>query len=699
MMSTHGFLLSWILLTAAAAAAATIEGDFHVARNGNDQWSGKLAEPNAAKTDGPFASVARAQQATRALRKAQADRPKPMVVLVRGGVYALAEPLTFTPDDSGTTTSPTVYAAYAQERPVFSGGVVLSGWKREADGRWTLTLPDVKGGTWDFTQLFVNGQRRYRPRLPQTGYYYIADKMDPTPKSAGKGSDRFKYAAEEIRPDWANLRDVEVLAFQTWTMARMRVDSVDTPNRVVNFTGRTRSLQWYSAFQKGNRFLVENVKEALSQPGQWYLDRPSGVLTYIPMPGEDPTSTEIIAPKTDALLRLKGNIQERKWVERVVFRGLTFAHANWVTPPEGNNYPQAEVNIDAAITASGARDCAFEQCTVTHVGGYAIEFAAACKRNRVDGCDMTDLGAGGVKIGLTRIEPDEDLLTSHHVVRDNLIAHGGRLHPAAIGVWIGHSPYNLIEHNDISDFYYTGVSVGWSWGYAPCPSHHNTVAYNHIYNIGQGVLSDMGGIYTLGLAPGSVLHHNLIHDVHAFDYGGWGIYFDEGTTGMVAENNIVFRTKTGGFHQHYGKENIVRNNIFAFTIKDQLQRSRMEPHLSFTFERNIVYWKNTASLLGSNWSDDKYKMDYNLYWRTDGQPFDFAKMSLEKWREKGQDKNSIIADPLFVDPQNGNFALKSGSPAEKIGFEPIEVERIGPLTTRGAGKAALPPAFPLTLPQ
>ena len=700
-MSTHGFLLSWILLTAAAAAAATIEGDFYVARNGNDQWSGKLAEPNAAKTDGPFASVARAQQAARALRKAQADRPKPMVVLVRGGAYALAEPLTFTPDDSGTTTSPTVYAAYAQERPVLSGGVVLSGWKREADGRWTLTLPEVKGGTWDFTQLFVNGQRRYRPRLPQTGYYYIADRMDPTAKSAGKGSDRFKYAAEEIRPDWANLRDVEVLAFQTWTMARMRIESVDPPNRVVNFTGRTRSLESYSAFQKGNRFLVENVKEALSQAGQWYLDRPSGVLTYIPMPGEDPTSAEVIAPKTDALLRLKGNIEERKWVERVVFRGLTFGYANWVTPPEGNNYPQAEVNIDAAITASGARDCAFEQCSVTHVGGYAIEFAAACKRNRVEGCELTDLGAGGVKLGLTRIEPDEELLTSHQVVRDNLIAHGGRLHPAAIGVWVGHSPYNVMEHNDISDLYYTGISVGWSWGYAPCPSDHNTVAYNHIYNIGQGVLSDMGGIYTLGLAPGSVLHHNLIHDVHAFDYGGWGIYFDEGTTGMVAENNIVFRTKTGGFHQHYGKENIVRNNIFALTIKDQLQRSRMEPHLSFTFERNIVYWKPTGNLLGSNWTDDKYKMDYNLYWRTDGQPFDFAKMSLEKWRERGQDRNSIIADPMFVDPENGNFGLKPGSPGEKIGFKPIQLETPGrlPKVPPASGKPDLPPAFPLTPPE
>ncbi len=291
-----------------------------------------------------------------------------------------------------------------------------------------------------------------------------------------------------------------------------------------------------------------------------------------------------------------------------------------------------------------------------------------------------------------RNETNEDLISSHQVVRDNLIAHGGRLHPAAVGVWIGHSPYNRIVYNDIYDYYYTGISVGWSWGYAPCGSHHNTIAYNHIYLLGQGVLSDMGGIYTLGLCPGSVLDHNLIHDVDAYSYGGWGIYYDEGTTGMVAENNIVYRTKTGGFHQHYGKENVVRNCIFAFALKDQLQRTRPEEHLSFTFERSIVYWKG-GPLLGSNWSGNNYKMKGNLYWRTDGQPIDFFKMKLDAWQAKGQDTDSVIADPMFVDPEHGDFTLKAGSPAEKIGFVPIDTSKIGRLTKSPADKMP-PPAFP-----
>ena len=239
-----------------------------------------------------------------------------------------------------------------------------------------------------------------------------------------------------------------------------------------------------------------------------------------------------------------------------------------------------------------------------------------------------------MKIGLTRFEKDETKSTSHNIIRNCLITQAGRLHPAAIGVWVGHSPHNVIEHNEISDLYYTGISLGWSWGYDPAGAHHNTIAHNHVHTIGQGVLSDMGGIYTLGLSEGTSIRHNLFHDILSFDYGGWGIYFDEGTTHMTAENNVVYNTRTGGFHQHYGKENVVRNNIFANSATDQIQRTRPEPHLSFTFERNIVYWTTGGKLLGSNWGDDKFALDRNVYWRADGKPFDFAGMSFEDWRAR-----------------------------------------------------------------
>ncbi len=689
-MLTHLRAIALAMLIPAAAWAAQPAADFYVSPAGNDAWSGKLAAPNGEKTDGPFATLARAQQSARVLRPTEPARKTPITVLIRGGVYTLSQAVEFTPADSGTTDSPTVYAAYADEQPIFSGGVRLTGFRKDATGRWALEIPEVRDGKRYFIQLFVNGQRRYRPRLPKQGYYNILDEI--APPSGARGYDRFRFKTGDIRPDWQNREDVDILAMQTWTMARLRIKDVDTASNTVIFTGTTHATTDWSKLKKGNRFLVENVKEALSDPGEWYLDRKTGVLTYIPKPGEDPATAEIIAPCLNTLLRVTGDIAQRKFVSNLVLRGLSFQYSNWVTPPEGNNYAQAEVNLSGAILLNGAHNCTIQNCRLSHVGVYGIDLAASCRENRIEGCEMTDLGAGGVKVGLVRVEP-QDIATRGNLIRDNLIAHGGRLHPAAIGVWTGHSGYNTIEHNDIFDFYYTGVSVGWVWGYANSVAHHNTVAYNHIHHFGQGVLSDMGGIYTLGNAEGSVLHHNLIHDVDAFDYGGWGVYFDEGTTHILAENNIVYNTKTGGFHQHYGKENTVRNNIFAFTKRDQLQRTRAEPHLSFTFEHNIVYYRQ-GQLMGSNWTGDKFDLKNNIYWRIDGQKVVFpGKLDLAQWQAKGHDGGSLVVDPLFVDAQKFDFRLQSGSPAEKIGFAQIDISKAGRLTQRQEDLLD-PPAFP-----
>jgi hypothetical protein len=341
-------------------------------------------------------------------------------------------------------------------------------------------------------------------------------------------------------------------------------------------------------------------------------------------------------------------------------------------------------SASGAIVLTGAQNCVIEKCTLSHVGTYGIDLATACRDNRIEGCEFTDLGAGGVKIGTgwrrsgqgNQLE-DPDVATRGNIVRDCLIAHGGRLHPAAIGVWIGHSGYNTVEHNDIFDFYYTGISVGWVWGYAPSVAHHNTIAYNHIHHFGQGVLSDMGGIYTLGFAEGTVLHHNLIHDVDAFDYGGWGIYFDEGTTHILAENNIVYNTKTGGFHQHYGRENVIENNIFAFDQSNMIARTRNEEHITLFFQRNIVLIDH-GDFFGGNWEGHTFSVNQNLYWDVRKKPKGMGPGTIAQWRKRGHDTTSIFADPRFVAPERGDFRLKPGSPAELIGFQPIDLFTVGP---------------------
>ena len=688
-------LASFIVAACAAAPVlAQRDADFFVAADGSDDWSGRLEAPNADRTDGPFATIDHARQAVEDLRIAEPDREAPVTVLIRAGTHVLDEPLRFLPEDSGTEASPTIYAAYPGESPTISGGVPVSGLEEGLDGRWRAHLPEVESQEWAFTQLFVNGQRRYRPRLPKDGYYYIAGETPPTEASEGKGYDRFRFRQGELRADWANLEDVEVLPFHQWAMARMRVAEVDEERRVVTFTGPTCNMAYWASLPMGNRFLIENVREALTEPGEWYLDRLTGELTYIPLPGESIDDVTVVAPRLSHLLELAGDAEVGLSVEHIVFRRLTFAHTNWVTPERGYSFPQAEAGMGGAIRAVAARDCAFESCAVTHLGEYGIELGEGCRRNRIEDCEITDMGAGGIKIGTQGYAQDEERVASHNTVRNCLIAQGGRMHPAAIGILILHSPYNVISRNDIHDFYYTGISVGWQWGYAPSHAHHNTIEHNRVHTIGQGVLSDMGGIYTLGPHEGTVIRHNIFHDIESFSYGGWGIYFDQATTAILAENNLVYRTKTGGFHQHFGKENIVRNNIFAFAREGQLQRTRVEEHLSFTFERNIVYWTE-GPLLHGNWSGDQFGLDNNLYWHAAGGEVTFAGKDLDEWRATGQDVNSIVENPLFVAPEEDDFSLRPGSPAEKIGFVPFDTADVGrPAAATRRELAPAPRAFP-----
>ena len=667
------------------SADVHVAADVYVAANGSDAADGSLEQP--------VVSLRRALDRVREIRAAAADRQTPILVEVADGRHELADTLVLGPEDSGTAAAPTVIRAAASARPVISGGRLIQGWERSADGRWTARLPAVADGGWRFAQLFVNGQRRFRPVLPADGWYTIAATVPPSPAAEGKGHDRFGFAGADIRPDWTALGDVEVVAVHRWAMSRMpiaEIEPADGPvgesqaaGGTVRFTGRTMAPSDWSGFPAGNRFLVENVAEAVGSPGSWYLDRKSGVLTYCPLPGETPEAAEVIAPRLDRLVRLEGDPATGRAVEHVRFEGLTFAHGNWTLDPTGQSFPQADINVGGAISTTAVRHVAFLDCRVRHVGRYALEFAAGSSDCAVDGCDLADLGGGGVLIGTgggagswgnaATLPGAVERIT----IRDTTIRHGGRIHSAAVGVWIGHATHCTVEHCDIHDFTYTGVSVGWIWGYAESRTHHVRIASNRIHHLGHGVLSDMGGVYTLGVSPGTVVEDNLIHDIASHDYGGWGLYTDEGSTGIVMRGNLVYGTSSGGFHQHYGRDNRVENNVFAAARDWQLQRSRVEDHTSFRFVRNIVWWDSNTPLVHGDWSTGLELRD-NCYWNA-AEPVRFpGDRDLAGWQQEGNDAGSIVADPRFADPAAGDFSLAADSPVVALGWKPIDPTKAGP---------------------
>jgi parallel beta-helix repeat protein len=646
------------------------QADYFVAPNGNDAWTGTLAAPNTTRTDGPFASPARALQAARQLRKTSPPN-QPIVVLLRGGRYELPEPLTFTALDSGTKTSPLLVAAYPEETPVLSGGTRVQ--PQVEQGLWVIPVPGAKA---PLRHISVGGALRLPARWPKQGQFTISGLAGADPKANYRTpADRFEFAPGQIDPTWPNLTDVEVVVLHFWVDGHYRIKSVDAQTRVVTLD-RPSLRRFTEDHGPGPaRFYLLNVPAALA-PGEFYHDRAAGVLRYRPTDGETPDKTPLVVPQLDTVVRFDGRPEKGQFVEHVELRGLTLSDSTWDIGPKAAGDLQAAQHVPGAVRLRGAKHCALRDSRLVNLGGYGIELADGCRGNQVRGNELAHLAAGGIRQSGGAAGSPLPLRTGDNVIADNHLHHLGQRFHAGVGILSQHADHTRIEHNHIHHLDYTGISVGWVWGYGASVSVGNVVAGNLIHDIGQRVLSDMGGVYLLGVSPGTVVRGNVVRDVEAFGYGGWGIYTDEGSSGITIENNLVYRTKSGGFHQHFGKDNVVRNNIFALAREGQIMRSKAEAHLSFTFERNIVYFKD-APLFARSWKDDNFVVDHNLYWDAAGKEVQFPGGRLKDWQARGHDTHSLVADPLFTDPDQGDFRLQPGSPAAKIGFQPFDYATAG----------------------
>jgi hypothetical protein len=667
------------LWVAAPAAPLTL----HVAAGANDEWSGRLREPNDDLTDGPLASLTGVRDAIRRLRAAGHMEPSEVIeVAVRGGTYPMVEPLVLEPRDSHVT-----YRARDGDRPIFSGGRPIEGWEPAAGNLWSVRIPEVAEGQWYFQQLFVNGNRRTRARSPNEGYFTIVSKAPPkvdpeTGEEAAQDRIAFIYAPGDIKP-WPEPNEVSVVVYHSWETSRLRIAEVDEANHTVGFTG---PACWpFERWGPGQRYYVENAPDALDAPGEWYLDRESGVLTYYPLPGEDMRQAEVIAPYLTRLVELRGDAEAGLHVENVTLKGLSFQHQAWTLEPEGHSDPQAVVTMPAALMADGALNCTIEGCEVAHVGEYGIWLRRGCRANRIVRNRIHDLGVGGVRVGEASMARDDAAESRDNLVDNNHIFDGGHVYPAGVGVWVAQSSHNTISHNEIHDLRYSGMSIGWNWNDAPNRCHHNAIEYNHVHHVMNGALNDGGAIYTLGTSPGSIIRNNVFHDVWPYSAIGWGIYLDATTNQYLVENNIVYNTLSGGLMYHNGgHEHVIQNNVFAFSAQHMLW-PYWEPRPN-AFRRNIIYFtqgdlfipfaeKELKDRIGAG--DPLGEWDYNLYLNPNDPDFTFFRHPFAEWQALGLDQHSLVQDPQFVDADAYDFRLKPTSPALKLGFQPIDTSEVG----------------------
>jgi hypothetical protein len=727
-------------------AQSTI-ADFYVATDGNDSWSGTLSAPNSTGTNGPFATIGRAQSAVQGILQDPKGRTNPIQVMVLGGMYYVAQPLSFGTADSGTSALQVIWENYPNETPVISGGMQVTDWTHGSGNEWQATLPSF---TQNFEQLFYNGQRRLRPRLGgYLGTYYrvaatiylpgSASGPAPNPNCtvymAGLGwecFDRFQYTATDpISSSWTNLNapypagDIELYDFEKWSASKLRIKSIDTSSNIIYLTGPTAQQDSYYGFIVGHRYLVENIKNELTQPGQWFVDRSATpwTLTYLANPGENPPTDTVIVPQSTQVLVATG-------LQWVTFQGITFEHDNWTVPSIGYASQTADQGVTGAVSCYNCQHVTYNSATVTQTSGGGIEFytnntSATTAYNTVENSALYDLGGFGLRVGLLAQYTDTDAnVAQFTTIENNVISGYGRSIAGTFAITQGDGHDNTYTHNDIYDGYQAGIKVC-ALGCPPGSTnshgaYNNTASFNNIYNLGQGILDDMGGVYfnTDPSATGNQALNNKIHDVNdastldADGYGGQGLYLDANTANVLLENNLVYRTsgvtqaQTCG-PQSAGTPNTIKNNIFAYGRLGTKQEGCDPPAsgiMQFTFTNNLVYFDRGyvqtgyAYCMGGpcteamKYSDNMYcyapgaacALPTNPFYTTGsaGRSNSTYYSNLSAWQNgTGEDSGSEVKNPGFANPvyPNDDYSLSESPGVGFVVFDPSEAGRNNPV--------------------
>jgi hypothetical protein len=551
------FAFSLALLLAAKLPAEDLQ--IHVAPQGDDRNDGSEARP--------LASLAVAQKRVR--ERVAAGHQGASEVVIAEGVWRLSEPWQFDHRDASPQT-PVTYRAAARGKVTLSGSLDLAGWRKEGE-YWVAQLPPEIDSGCAVRQLLLNGRLAPRAAAPKGDWYRVVQ----------AGPDRrtsFHYAPESFvqpeRPD-----GVELVFLHDWSITRVGLKQIDPAQQQIIFQhaiGGDLDFFAIDGFEPNARYRLENDRAFADQPGEWYHDRAARQLAIRAEPGsvEPP---QVAVPQLATLLSVQGTAGEP--VRGLSFRGLNLAHTACTLPAAGGAEVQAGFfqprgepstaggwlnRLAPAVELAFAEDCFLQSCRLEQLGGGGVYVHRQSHRNRIESCDFGELGGGAVMIG----DPDpprdaagEQLVCRDNELRQSKIAQCGQILHGSVGVWVGIAAGTKIADNEISQLPYTGVSVGWQWNPEPTGCRDNVVANNHIHQVMQ-LLSDGGGIYTLGRQPGTVLRDNQIHDVplNAGKAESNGIFMDEGSSLIVVTGNEITKTACAPIRFHKARELTVQNN-------------------------------------------------------------------------------------------------------------------------------------------
>ncbi|WP_188999735.1 right-handed parallel beta-helix repeat-containing protein, partial [Paenibacillus nasutitermitis] len=465
-----------------------------------------------------------------------------IVVYLRGGVYPLSETLVFDQRDSGTNGYNVIYKSFPGEKASISGGREISGWTPIGGAIYKTNV-----GTQNFRQLYINGRSAVRARTPNAGEYRVLS-WD----TSGK---RINIDSSNIA-NWKDFAKTELILRQDWTMSVLKLKSytVTGNNAAVEIAPELNSIFTRSApsAKAGVSFHFENAYEFLDQPGEWYLNRDTGDLFYMAREGEDMSAASAIVPNVETLVRLVGKSGSDP-VHHVQFEGLVFEYTNFTAPGNGRIGTQGDLEggrPPAGVFLESADHIKFVRNAFRFMGSTALDIHHRTHNDEVIGNTFTDIGGSGILVGVfsemggngALFNPSDPKELSQNIVISNNYISAGKVTSSTVGILAGYTQGILIEHNEIADMPYTGISLGWGWQDKPSSLRDNVIRYNNIYNV-MNKNEDGGAIYTLSQQPNSEIYGNYIHDLDRDEYATIfavaGIYLDQGSNFFNVHDNVL----------------------------------------------------------------------------------------------------------------------------------------------------------------